>query len=74
MRIDPDEKKLVSTISFEGLAANMTSVAFGGSDLADLFVTSAADGGKTIHGGKVFVVRGTGAQGCPGRNFDPYRA
>ena len=63
----------MSQISFEGLADNITSVAFGGPDLRDLYVTSAVqtleDGRK--QGGQLFVVKDTGAQGFPGRAFQP---
>lgn len=73
LEIDPQSRKCLSTISFEGLADNITSCAFGGPELRDLYVTSAEqvlpDG--TIRGGQLFVVRKTGAQGLPGRSFDP---
>ena len=48
-------------------------MAFGGPDLRDLYVTSAMqtleDGTK--QGGQLFVVKDTGAQGFPGRAFQP---
>ena len=72
LEIDPTDTsggKFVSRISFDGLASYITSCTFGGPDLRDLYVTSAIDNeGK---GGQVFVVRDTGAQGLPGRCFDP---
>ena len=73
VEIDPTtcdtSRKCLSRISFDGLASNITSCAFGGPDLRDLYVTSAMDSeGK---GGQVFVVRDTGAQGLAGRSFDP---
>jgi sugar lactone lactonase YvrE len=56
------------------MANNLTSVAFGGSDLKDLYVTSARIGSPANFGpqdGQLFVVRNTGAQGLPGRDFNP---
>lgn len=61
--------KCESRISFDGLASRITSCAFGGPDLRDLYVTSAMD--AEGNGGQVFVVRDTGAQGFAGRSFDP---
>ena len=46
IRIDPSSGKLLQRISFEGLADNITSVAFGGHDLKDLYVTSAMQTNK----------------------------
>jgi len=73
LEIDPLNSQLLSQISFEGLADNITSVAFGGPDLRDLYVTSAMqtleDGTK--QGGQLFVAKDTGAQGFPGRAFQP---
>ena len=46
IRIDPSSRKLLQRISFEGLADNITSVAFGGHDLKDLYVTSAMQTNK----------------------------
>ena len=46
LEIDPSEEsggKFVSRISFEGLASRITSCAFGGPELKDLYVTSALD-------------------------------
>ena len=51
------------------MASNITSCAFGGPDLRDLYVTSAMD--EEGKGGQVFVVRNTGAQGLAMRSFDP---
>ena len=51
------------------MATNITSVAFGGDDLRDLYVTTAKD--DSGQGGQLFVVRETGAQGLPGRFFNP---
>ena len=73
LEIDPVNSQLLSQISFEGLADNITSVAFGGPELRDLYVTSAQhtleDGTK--QGGQLFIVKETGAQGLPGRAFQP---
>ena len=58
------------SISFDGMAKNITSVAFGGSDLKDLYVTSATHPeGEQLNGGHLFVVKNTGATGLPARNF-----
>ena len=58
------------SISFDGMAKNITSVAFGGSDLKDLYVTSATHPeGQELKGGHLFVVKNTGAKGLPARNF-----
>ena len=58
------------SISFDGMAKNITSVAFGGSDLKDLYVTSATHPeGEQLKGGHLFVVKNTGATGLPARNF-----
>ena len=52
------------------MAKNITSVAFGGSDLKDLYVTSATHpDGEELKGGHLFVVKNTGATGLPARNF-----
>ena len=52
------------------MAKNITSVAFGGSDLKDLYVTSATHPeGEALKGGHLFVVKNTGAKGLPARNF-----
>ena len=72
LEIDPSEEssgKFVSRISFEGLASRITSCAFGGPELKDLYVTLAMD--EEGNGGQVFVVRNLGAQGFAGRCFDP---
>jgi gluconolactonase len=74
IEIDPKNGKQLSDISFDGMANNITSVAFGGSDLNDLYVTSARIGSPDNFGpkeGKLFIVRNTGAQGLPGREFNP---
>ena len=58
-------------VAFGGL--RWPSVAFGGPELRDLYVTSAQhtleDGTK--QGGQLFIVKETGAQGLPGRAFQP---
>jgi len=69
LEIDPTSGRCLSRISFDGLASNITSCAFGGPDLRDLYVTSAMD--EEGKGGQVFVVRDTGAQGLAMRSFDP---
>ena len=69
LEIDPTSGKCLSRISFDGMASNITSCAFGGPDLRDLYVTSAMD--EEGKGGQVFVVRNTGAQGLAMRSFDP---
>ena len=67
--IDPNNGNHHS-ISFDGMAKNITSVAFGGSDLKDLYVTSATHPeGEQLKGGHLFVVKNTGATGLPARNF-----
>ena len=76
MQIEPKSGQLLQTISFKGLADNITSVGFGGHDLKDLYVTSAMQtkteaGVEVRDGGQLFVVRNTGSQGLPSRNFDP---
>jgi D-xylonolactonase len=38
-------------------ASQTTSLAFGGSDLRDVFITTAAEGSKDAHGGALFVAR-----------------
>lgn len=44
---------------------------FGGENLEDLYVTSAThEENGEIKGGKLFVVKNTGAKGIPARNFD----
>lgn len=72
VKIDPKSGQLLQTISFKGLADNITSVAFGGQDLKDLYVTSCmrtTEDGE-VNGGQLFVVKNTGSQGLPGRSFD----
>ena len=69
LEINPTTQKLVSKVPFDGMATNITSVAFGGDDLRDLYVTTAKD--DSGQGGQLFVVRETGAQGLPGRFFNP---
>ena len=52
------------------MAKNITSVAFGGSDLKDLYVTSATHPeSEELKGGHLFVVKNTGTKGLPARNF-----
>ena len=50
---------------------NFFKVMFGGENLEDLYVTSAThEENGEIKGGKLFVVKNTGAKGIPARNFD----
>jgi len=69
--IDPDTGKLLKSIDFGHLADRITSLAFGGPDLTDIYVTSGStkteDG--NIKGGQLFVIKNTGARGLPGRGF-----
>lgn len=48
----------------------VTAVAFGGRDLADLYVTTGVPGsGAEEHAGRLFVVRGLGVEGTPANAF-----
>lgn len=69
-RIDPNSRKIVSTIELPAL--QITSAAFGGPNLDILYVTSAAfqPGAKDLPphpkpAGAVFAVSGLGVRGLP---------
>ncbi|KAF5269326.1 hypothetical protein FQR65_LT02628 [Abscondita terminalis] len=70
LKINPNTSELLSTIKFP--AKQITSAAFGGPNLEDLYVTSAQlviDGEKQPEpAGAVFKVTGTGTKGLPGVN------
>jgi sugar lactone lactonase YvrE len=65
-RWDPTNGKLLHTILVP--CAKVTSVAFGGEDLADLYITTASNEGddaKYPHAGSLFKARVEGVRGIP---------
>ena len=74
MEVDPTSKKVVSEIQFVD-AKKITSVAFGGSDLDKLYVTTACDSGDpSAHlseAGSIYRVTGLddGVKGLPMADF-----
>jgi len=52
-------------------ALETTSCAFGGPDLADLYVTTGVHGSiEEEHGGRLFVIKGLGVKGLPANAFE----
>lgn len=74
IKINPKSGTLLSTINLP--TENITSVAFGGKNLEDLYVTSARFetfkklGKNDPKAGSVFKIRGTGSRGYPGVPID----
>lgn len=65
---DPRTGEEVTKVEIPALET--TSCAFGGPDLADLYVTTGIHGSvKEEHGGRLFVVRGLGVRGVPAHAF-----
>jgi len=58
---DPRTGKIIRTVPMP--VARVTAVAFGGSDLTDLYATSAARGGLPAPAGALFRITGLGAKG-----------
>ena len=70
IEIDPQNGKLVSTIDMKGQATNITSVAFGGEDYNDLYITSSnTESPPGSHEGSLFVARIPGVKGLKASAF-----
>lgn len=68
VRFDPHSGSTLQRIDLPALET--TSCAFGGHDLADLFVTSGIHGSaQEEHGGRTFRIRGLGVRGVPAHAF-----